>query len=114
VQDLKKQTKARLAKEQRRREAVTASKNNRGKVRSQEERRPWLDEGIGNPTYIEISHSSDNSIGSSSFHSNQHTTPIYSQHEPDDFPHSKFDFRENRIKQHQQQTQHKVRSLFLQ
>lgn len=98
MEDLKQQTKARLAKEQRRRDAVTASRNTRGKILSQDNRKTrggglgaLTVFGIGssnagtsaNPKSIDISVSCDNSIGSSSFQSNQ--TPLYSQHSVDDF-----------------------------
>lgn len=98
MEDLKQQTKARLAKEQRRRDAVTASRNTRGKILSQDNRKTrggglgaLTVFGIGsssagasaNPKSIDVSASCDNSIGSSSFQSNQ--TPLYSQHSVDDF-----------------------------
>jgi hypothetical protein len=47
---------------------------------------------VTNSRSLEVSVSCDNSVGSSSFHSNQ-PTPIYSQYSADDFPHGNFNFR---------------------
>lgn len=77
----------RLAKEQRRRDAVSASKHIQPKLASPRGQVP-----IANSRSLEVSVSCDNSVGSSSFHSNQ-PTPIYSQYSADDFPHGNFNFR---------------------
>lgn len=96
MEDLKQQTAVRLAKEQRRRNAVTASRNARGKILSQDPRKGR----IVNVGPLETSVSCDNSVGSASLHSNpnhslnqtHNIAPSFSQGSVDDFPHSSFSF----------------------